>query len=117
MSWMGASSPTSSVTNRKVLSSTQQSSSRQLPVRQQQQPSSYNVWCLSDGTPFNKGLCYPVHYASSISLVYPTETTADHHYEFPLEPPSRPQGWSIQEWRIACDAVADGITTTIFKRV
>ncbi|KAF4683263.1 hypothetical protein FOZ60_009384 [Perkinsus olseni] len=85
-----------------------------IPVGGQHAGPSYSLWRLSDGTPYTKVLCYPVHYESAISL---EESGTVGHHEFELEPPSRPQGWSTLEWRIACDAVADGVTTTIFKRV
>lgn len=32
---------------------------------------------------------------------------------FELEPPRRPQGWSMEEWQIAKETVALGITSTI----
>lgn len=87
---------------------------RSLPTAFGQGDSSYSIWCLSDGTPFTKGLNYPVHYDSVISS---REKGAFWYEQVELEPPSRPQGWSTEEWRIACDAVAHGVTVTIFERM
>ncbi|KAF4708796.1 hypothetical protein FOZ62_026497 [Perkinsus olseni] len=36
---------------------------------------------------------------------------------FELEPPSRPAGWSMEEWQIAKETVALGITSTIIRVV
>ncbi|EER16482.1 hypothetical protein Pmar_PMAR021080 [Perkinsus marinus ATCC 50983] len=36
---------------------------------------------------------------------------------FRLEPPGRPMGWSMEEWQIAKETVALGITSTIIKVV